>query len=61
MVPISSVSVPLRLPVSSRAVPTVQVSTAVSTTGMVITTTATSTAEPTVAFGLKRMIRNAAS
>ena len=38
-----------------------QVSTAVTTTGISIATAVTRTAEPTVAFGLKRMIRNAAS
>ena len=37
------------------------VRTAVIRTGIAIATAATSTADPTVAFGLKRMIRNAAS
>ena len=37
------------------------VSTAVTATGISMATAVTSTAEPTVAFGLKRMIRNAAS
>ncbi len=49
------------LPVSSSERLTEAVSTAVITTGIVIATAATSTAEPTVALGLKRMIRNAAS
>ena len=45
----------------SRDRSTDQVSTAVTTTGISIATAVTRTAEPTVAFGLKRMIRNAAS
>ena len=38
-----------------------KLSTAVTTTGMIQAIAETSTAEPTVAFGLKRMMRNAAS
>src|SRR3954454_18125317 len=38
-----------------------QVNAAVASTGSAMATAATSTAEPTVARGLKRMIRNAAS
>ena len=39
----------------------VQVRIAVTTTGIIIVIEATSTAEPTVALGLNRMIRNAPS
>ncbi len=45
----------------SSEVPTVKLSTAVTTTGITQAIAETSTAEPTVAFGLKRMMRNAAS
>ena len=43
------------------AVPTVKVNSAVSAIGIAITTDETRTAAPTVALGLNRMIRNAAS
>ncbi len=42
-------------------VPTVKVRTVLIAIGMSIATAVTSTAEPTVAFGLNRMIRNAPS
>ena len=45
----------------SRDRSTVHDSSAVTTTGMAMETAATSTAEPTVALGLKRMILKAAS
>src|SRR6476469_2906734 len=54
-------SLPLTLPDRSRERSTDQVSAAVTRTGISIETAATRTAEPTVAFGLKRMMRNAAS
>ncbi len=48
-------------PVASNVAPMVQVRIAVTTTGIIIVIEATSTAEPTVALGLNRMIRNAPS
>jgi hypothetical protein len=48
-------------PSSESVMPTVNVAIAVTTTGIIMVTAATSTAEPTVAFGLNRMIRKAAS
>ena len=45
----------------SRDRSTVQVSSAVTRTGIAMATAATRTADPTVALGLKRMMRNAAS
>ena len=51
----------LMSPLSSNDRSTVQVSTAVTRTGISIATAVTSTADPTVALGLKRMMRNAAS
>ncbi len=61
--PTSPLTSPLSSPESStaRERSRARLRNAVTTTGIAIATAATSTAEPTVAFGLKRMIRNAAS